>query len=242
MILHVLPGDAIVEKFEATGLEGDVAVCREALVDGDLSGETLPEFWENRSRFLHGDQADAETEYHEKVVREFNKLTALQSGSEINLWFEYELFCHANMWFCLDLIRNTTADVYRIAPVTLSDEEVWDGFAHMSADDMRRCFESRVGLSTADIEVGSNLWSAYKRNDVSELRRLSQSDSPAFPRLQEVCAAAIERETRPKAIVAEIVESGTTDFEDVFRVFRDRAGVYGFGDTQVKRIWQELLD
>jgi hypothetical protein len=237
MILHVLPGDAIVEKFEASGLDGEVGVCREALVDGDLSGGTLPEFWETRARSLGSDDAG----YHEKVVREFNKLTALQSGSEINLWFEYELFCQTNMWFCLDLIGNTTADVYRVAPVTLSEDKVWDGFANLDVDDLRRCFDSRVKLTAHDLELGSNLWSAYKSGDMSELEQLSHSKSPAFPMLREVCVAAIERESRPKAIVTEIVDAGKSEFGDVFREFKARAGVYGYGDTQVKKIWQDLV-
>src|SRR4051812_25223495 len=101
MILHVLPGDATVAPFKASEIEGDIAVCREALVDGDLSGETLPEFWETRARSLIGSDDRSREEYHENVVHEFAKLTALQSGSEINLWFEHELFCQANMWFCL---------------------------------------------------------------------------------------------------------------------------------------------
>ena len=237
MILHVLPGDAIVEKFEAGGLEGEVAVCREALVDGDLSGDMLPAFWETRAQSLATDDVD----YHEKVVREFNKLTALQSGSEINLWFEYELFCQTNMWFCIDLISNTTADVYRIAPITLSEDEIWDGFANLEADDLRTCFDSRVKLSAQDMELGSNLWSAYKAGDMAELERLSHSDSQAFPMLREVCVAALERESRPRAVVSEIVNEGKSEFGDVFREFKARAGVYGYGDTQVKKIWQDLV-
>ena len=237
MILHVLPGDAIVERFVTAAFDGEIAVCREALVDGDISGDTLPEFWENRAKSLGSDEAD----YHEKVVREFNKLTALQSGSEINLWFEYELFCQTNMWFCLELISDTTADVYRIAPVTLSEDEVWNGFAGLAADDLRSCFESRVKLSEQDMELGSRLWSAYKAGDMKELERLSDFNSEAFPRLREVCVAAIERESRPKAIVAEIVDSGKSEFGDVFREFKARAGVYGYGDTQVKKIWQDLV-
>ena len=52
MILHVLPGDATVETFKASSIEGDIAVCRECLVVGDVSAIHCPEFWENRARFL----------------------------------------------------------------------------------------------------------------------------------------------------------------------------------------------
>jgi hypothetical protein len=241
MILHVLPGDATVESFKQTGIEGEIAVCREALVDGDVSGNTLPEFWETRASVLIGDEVKSRAEYHDRVVREFAKLTAIQSDSEMNLWFEYELFCSVNFWFCLSLIGDTSADVYRVAPATLSKDDVWDGFAKMSAEDLRECFARRTVMSGDDIRLGSALWSAYKANDNLELERLSHEVSPSFPMLREVCEAAIARESRPKAIVEEIIGCGEKEFAGVFEKFRSRAGVYGYGDTQVRKIWQDLL-
>ncbi|MEO8572378.1 MAG: DUF1835 domain-containing protein [Pyrinomonadaceae bacterium] len=241
MILHVLPGDASVDRFKAAGIQGDVAVCREALIEGDLSGDTLPEFWENRAKFLAAEYPGARDSYHENVVREFAKLTALQSGSEINLWFEYELFCQTNMWFCLDLLRESAADIFRVAPTVLLENEVWDGFGNLSPDDMRKCFAARVGLSLDDIELGASLWFAYRDRDHNELERLSLSESSAFPKLREVCLAAIDKESRPKEIVGEIIRGGETDFEKVFREFKAKAGAYGYRDAQVKKIWRELI-
>lgn len=241
MILHVLPGDSLLETFKATGIAGDVAVCREALVDGDLSGETLPDFWETRAKALIGADVESRDEYHENVVREFAKLTAMQSGSEINLWFEYELFCQVNMWFCLSLMKDSAADIFRVAPVIRSEADVWEGFGSMPPEDLRKCFSARGQMTSSDMQLGDELWNAFRNHDHADLDRLSKTESPAFPRLREVCQAAIEKDARPKLIVNEIVQEGETKFENVFREFRQRAGVYGYGDTQVKRIWQELF-
>ncbi|MEO6334473.1 MAG: hypothetical protein ABIO91_05750 [Pyrinomonadaceae bacterium] len=240
MILHFLPGDSTVGIFRSSGIEGEVAVCREALIDGDVSGETLPEFWENRARFFARDYPDAGQDYHEKVVREFAKLTALQSGSEINLWFEYELFCQANMWFCLSLLGKSTADIFRVAPVVLSEDDVWDGFANLSPEDLKKCFAGRVKMSRKEIAAGASLWSAYRAGHHEDLERLSTIESPAFPKLREVCVAAVEKESRPREILGEIVRGGTVEFDKVFREFKARAGEYGYGDAQVKKIWQSL--
>ncbi len=241
MILHVLPGDAIVENFKAAGIDGEIAVCRETLVEGDVSGNTLPEFWENRARFLSPEFPDTENDYHETVVREFAKLTALQSGSEINLWFEYELFCNVNMWFCLSLVSGSTADIFRVAPVVVSEADIWNGFGRVPPDGLKKCYAARIPLSPDDIILGGDLWQAYRKADHAELERLSMSQSPAFPRLREVCQAEIAKQSRPLEIVAQIIRDGKTEFSDVFREFKTRAGVYGFGDTQVKRIYQKLL-
>jgi hypothetical protein len=241
MILHVLPGDSIVSTFEKAGIEGEIAVCREALVEGDLGGDSLPEFWENRARHFARQHAGSADNYHETVVREFAKLTALQSGSEINLWFEYELFCQTNMWFCMNLLSGSTADIFRVVPVVRADKDMWDGFANLPPDDLNKCYAARERLSVNDIDFGAELWSAYRDANYEDLERLSEIESAAFPKLREVCLAAIEQESRPKEILKAIIDDGVTEFDDVFREFKAKAGVYGFGDAQVRKLWQTLL-
>jgi hypothetical protein len=240
MILHVLPGDSLVNTFKASGIEGDIAICRECLVEGDVTGATLPEFWETRARFLAGQYGETADDYHETVVREFAKLTALQSGSEINLWFEYELFCQTNMWFCLSLLSNSTADIFRVAPATLSDDEIWEGFGGMSVDDLRACFARRIKLTDDEIKLGADLWSAYRNRDSRRLAELSTQESSAFPKLKEVAIAAIEKESLPLQILDEIVREGKSNFSEVFLEFKSRAGVYGYGDSQVKNLLAKI--
>jgi hypothetical protein len=58
--------------------------------------------------------------------------------------------------------------------------------------------------------------------------------------LTETIEAAIAKDERPQAILSEIIEEGTQGFDEVFRKFSDRAGVYGYGDTQVKRLLENL--
>ena len=68
MIYHVLPGDALVETFEKTNIEGEIIVCRECLIEGDWQAESLEDFWQlrenylsktlsERTKFLHGKRA-----------------------------------------------------------------------------------------------------------------------------------------------------------------------------------------
>ena len=236
MNLHVLPGDAYVKEFRESGIEGEMLVCRECLVEGGLGGADLNEFFENRAAFIREAHHEGLAEYAAGVASQFKKLLDLAAGTEVNLWFEYELFCSVNMWFCLDLLATTAADVYRVAPVYLDEAHRWDGFARAQSADMRRCFESRTKLTRDDIRLGADLWRAYKNSDRNALRKLSGASSPAFPYLKEVCEAAIEKDSRPAEIVAQIQRDGHSHFSEIFPEFRRRAGVYGFGDSQVKRL------
>ena len=114
MIIHVLPGDAQVEDFTKVGLEGEIVVCREALVQGEVRAESLDEFWDVRERVHAENQSDAR--YRETVVSEFEKLLNLTGGTEVDLWFEYELFCQVNLWFCVWLRRRCRTRRFRWSP------------------------------------------------------------------------------------------------------------------------------
>ena len=129
MRIHALSGDAQVETFNETGIDGDVVVCRECLIEGPVRAANLDDFWRARAEFL---DVDFEA-YSAKTVAEFEKLRGLAAGDEVNLWFEYELFCQANMWFCLSLLKDTNADIYRVAPIVREETEIWKGFGSLSA-------------------------------------------------------------------------------------------------------------
>jgi len=238
MIYHVLPGDAVAAEFQKTNIKGDVIVCRECLVVGDIDAESLPEFWEQRARFILSEYGEDEIEYHDKVADELAKLTDMTTDDEVNLWFEYELFCSVNMWFCLWLLRETRAHVYRVEPIGLDEADRWDGFGKIAGDDLKACLELRSEFSAEDIAKGAALWEAYRRKDHAALDKLASMQSPCFPHLGEVVAAAETQDIQPIETLKAIRKSGETDFGKIFVEFKKRAGVYGYGDLQVKQLMQ----
>ena len=240
MIYHVLPGDAQVEEFRKSGIEGELIVFREALVTGPIEEVSVDEFWDRRARFILSEYGEDEIDYQEKVADELLRLENVGADDEVNLWFEFELFCSVNYWFCLDQLKDSGAKIFRVSPVGASPDNVWEGFGHHSADDLRACFDSRVELAREDIETGSKLWKAFRDRDTTKLRDLGEYRSPAYPFLKEVCEAAADVEVRPVEIVREIVGSGKRDLAEVFPEFRSRAGVYGFGDLQVEKLIERV--
>ena len=238
MIYHVLPGDATAEDFKATGVGGEVIVCRECLAVGPADAEAYFEFWEQRAHFILAEYGGDEIVYHETVADELAKLLDLPDGSEVNLWFEYELFCSANMWFCLDLLKNTEAEVYRVEPVVRTADDRWKGFGKLDAAELQKCFAARTQFSAEGIQLGSDLWNAFRHEDHARLLLLGDRDSKCFPYLKEVCEAAVERENRPREILQRITEN-KTEFGEIFLEFTKQAGVYGYGDSQVESLLEK---
>ncbi len=240
MKIHVLAGESLVEQFEKTEIGGEVVVCRECFVDGDLEADTLEEFWEKRERYLSENSQKEPGFYEEKVKDEFIRLWNLSDRNDVNLWFENELFCQVNLWFCLWLLRNTEARFNVIYPPFTADEDVWKGFAHYDIEALKEGYGSKVSFSHDDIYLGVQLWEAYQKRDFEKLLSLAETDSKCFPKLKEVCEAAAEIETRPKATLKKIIDGGKTEFGEAFKEFSEIEAIYGFGDLQVKRIFDEL--
>jgi len=243
MRYHVLTGDALAAQFEDTNLEGTIIVSRECLMEGPTQSASLQDFWETRAAFINETYNQSETEYFNQVAREFTQLLHLPNGSEVNLWFEFDLFCQVNMWFTLWLLRqsNKRLKIYRVFPATRGIQDRWKGFGYMSGQELQQCFNNRVPFTEEDIFIGAQLWQAYSRNNMTKLRKLSLNYSPCFLYLNEVCEAHIERlNGRLEKTLKSIVEEGITEFKDVFMKFYRREGIYGLGDLQVKKLYEQI--
>ena len=65
--------------------------------------------------------------------------------------------------------------------------------------------------------------------------------------MQEVVKAHIERfpkdgsKGRPEKVIEDIIKNVSTDFHKVFKEFCNRESIYGFGDTQVKVIYDKVM-
>jgi hypothetical protein len=240
MQIHVLSGDSLIKPFQKTNIEGEFIVCRECLIDGDLQAKGLDDFWRVREDYLSNSFDKPANFYQEKVKGEFDKLLENADGNEINLWFEYELFCQVNLWFCLWLLKDKSADIYIVYPYLTDKKDIWKGFGFLNEDELNESFEQRIKLSFKDITLGVNLWQAFQNKDWSMLDGLGDSDSKAFPTLKEVCTAACEIETRPEETLRQIMDNGETEFGKVFQEFNKTEDIYGFGDLQVKKIYDHL--
>ena len=115
---HILNGDALREKFIAHGITTSVITMREALIEGPAQPEVNNSFFEKRANYISQNFDGAEHEYDLHVVRELVKLESLESHSEINLWFENDLFCQVNLWFILKYLqeRGKAKKLFRIIP------------------------------------------------------------------------------------------------------------------------------
>ncbi len=237
--IHLLPGDSLSPVFDKTGIEGKVFICRECFVAGDSSASDLNELFDKRNRYLskYGDPGF----YREHVDQEFRDFREAARGAVVNLWFEYEVFCQVNLWFSINLISGIADEINIVYPKRDYLNSVWDGFAPLNSEQLLDSFENRVALNADDQQLASELWDSFSNERLEEFKHLDSKETEAFPTLLEIGNAIVEIRERPRLILRESIESGRESFDEAFRDFCRIGAIYGFGDIQVKAIYDEEI-
>jgi len=245
---HILNGDCLAEQLRQTKINQNFVICRECLVEGDLIADNMDDFWRVRAKFIAGNFPESSEVYFKNSVSEFEKLMSLPEGSEVCLWFENDLFCQTNMWFVISMLSNhKKIKLYRVYPIVKRSADFWKGFGISDAEELEQAYFSKVQFAKNDIELGNELWIAYQNSDFGKLSDLARSQSKCFECLEEVCKAHMDRFPkdgtlgRPDRVIKEILETVSTEFETVFAEFSIREGIYGFGDVQLKRIYDRQM-
>lgn len=238
---HILNGDALRERFP-DAIAGIPIVAREALVDGPVAAATLPEFWQLRAAFLSTAYGGTIDDYFINTLAEFEKIQQIPPRSNIHLWFEDDLFCQVNFWFTAYLIRKAelNAKVYLVRPARHNQY----GFGGLGQEALIAIFEQRKMLN--ELDVIADLWVVYQQGDLIKLANQAKYLATSMPFVQTAVQAHIDRfsvDKSPLAALTRIMkELGTDAFGPVFKAFSERYSIYGFGDLQVKRLYDDIIN
>lgn len=245
--LHVVNGDHLAHQLQGASYFQNQLVMREALVMGPVQGDDLGEFWKTRMDFIRSSYGVTAEEYSQKTIREIERLHDIPEGAALCLWFEDDLFCQVNLWFILSLLADIQGILlFRVFPPTPPEGGRWAGFGQATPVALEKAYLARVPFHSSDAALGKALWQALQSEDWETFKNLSLHSSLCFNSLEEVCQAQVDRLPgihglgKPERILHGILEHGITDFPLLFQEFTRQAGVYGFGDLQVKALVDSL--
>jgi len=237
---HILNGDALKSHFPPS-IKGEQIVARECLVDGAVNGESLEELFETRVQFISQHYGATTEEYQEKVVSEFQRIRNIESGTEINLWFEDDLFCQVNMWFVLSLLKGKDNPIFLVRP----DVHTRYGFGGLDEEGLLSIYENRKEMT--ELDKLSNFWKTYQSENIDQLLAQAKELRAVYPFMLDAVQAHIARIPkgdslgRPTETLIQIMKDlDTEDFGPIFQAFCERESIYGFGDSQVKRLLRAI--
>lgn len=240
---HILNGDSLKEQLQ--NFEVEKIVLRECFVEGNTQGNSLKEIFATRTLFFKKNHEVNFEKYHEKSVVEISKITEVEDGATVYLWFENDLFCQVNFWFAIHTLFHLgkKISVFLVSPIKNS----WMGFGILNYDELLQSFENKKELTKTNQEHLAKLWIAFQKSDWEKLRTNARELISKIDQIEEVVEAHIERFPfdkkfgRPEESLQKIIsELDDPSFANVFRAFCKMEGIYGFGDLQVKRILQKM--
>ncbi len=249
-MVHILNGDCLHEQLKQSNIQGTYIIFREFMVVGEVNAANITEFWDKRATFISKNYDAPYEDYFDITVSEMNKILQIPDDTEVYLWFENDLFCQVNMWFVLSqLADRPNLKIYRVLPIVQDINDIWKGFGISTSEMLELSMFQKILFSPQDILLGIALWSAYQTNNLLVLEQLANKKNECFPYLKDVCKAQADRFPldgslgKPEKILKEILtETNVNEFEAVFSHFSVRAGIYGYGDIQVKKMIDLLLN
>lgn len=247
MVFHILNGDALKDQLSGK-IDGNIIVARECLVDGPVVGATLEDLFKNRAAFLDEAYGVYDDDfYFRMVVPEFGKIFDIPNNTTINLWFEDDLFCQVNFWFVCELLskKAESFETFLVRPFSESKY----GFGSMNLKQLKTALFKRIKLFREDLEVLGSLWHAYRSKDPRVLLESGNELPEKYSFILPAIHAQLDRlpkkgkPGRPETSLIQIMHDlQTTEFGPVFREFSEREKIYGFGDLQVRRMFDHILN
>lgn len=236
MPTHILNGDALLERFPVE-IEGRPNVCRECLMDGEVKAQNPSDFFSIRSKYLSQTYGGTVQDYYKHVVPEIEAISKLPAKEEVNLWFEEDLFCQINLWFICSLLK-PSQNVYLVMPLASNPYS----FGHLSKNELLHCYHKKRELK--ELSTLQKIWEAYTNKDLDSMYSIAKSLKESHPFILSAVQAHSQRlspNSYPEILLKNLKLSlNTEDFARVFHAFSKQAPQYGYGDLQVKRMWDSI--
>lgn len=256
-ILHILNGDAALDGFNQTGLDGDVMVWREVLSEGPLQENILSgSFWSARSKWITSTFGESPEIYQHKVIDELGKLNSVYT--EINLWFEFDLHCQVNLLGVLRMLSGKTdmsaPAIYLICLADCVQFNFARGLGELTGEQFEELYDGRERLNEWEFELAAEAWQLYVNGDAAELQQWLNENSfwGAVPLLKPALQAHLKRlEINANGLsyieqrLLDIYNDGAKTRLAIFKVFWDTEKIFGMGDLEIdiylKRLKEKQL-
>ena len=236
---HILNGDALKERFNIAQPSHTIVV-RECLIEGPVNKNTLNHFFDTRAQFIQNVYGSSIEGYKNKVVSEFKKIQQIPKNAEIHLWFEDDVFCQINLYFTLYLIK----DQYKLPNklyLARPNKHTKYGFGGLTNHELAEILKAKTLLQNTTKLI--SLWKAYQTEDIVSLANISEGLKKETPFIYDTMQAYINSLPTKHSEGAVITcikniqqELNTQEFDVIFKEFSKRMPIYGYGDSQLKRI------
>ncbi len=249
--VHILNGDSALDIFKETGIEGETIVFREMLCQGQCKEPILSDaFWQERKLFFQEHYNVGPEEYEKDTEKEISRIKDfLDPDIEICLWFEYDLFCHVNMFSIISYLdqKGKKDNVHIICSGRNFGSPELKGLGELNPKEFVKLYQVKRQLSKIDFEFANYFWMLYQSDKHEELFSFTFHTHPTFIYLKDCMIAHFYRYPDKKTglsysqniILEQLMNGPRTKAELILQLLRTQ-GYYGFGDIQYDKMIKDL--
>jgi len=246
--LHITNGNVLTDYLRELDFTDDILTWQEMLCEGPtIPNINSQEFFTLRAQFLK-EHYNIEVNLNE-LQAELSKLNHAEKYAEINLWFEYDLFCHINLIGVINLIhqKEINKPIYLICSGRVEGEKRLKGLAELNPDQLKDHYANKILLKQEDIDLAIALWRTYCGKDHNILKPYIVKSS-SFEYMSNCLKAHLERFPHQKSglsvledNILRLVEKHPIKSKNhLLGYILNYQGYYGFGDMQLLRLIEKL--
>ncbi len=246
--LHITNGNALTDYLRELDFTDDILTWQEMLCEGPTIPAIASEaFFELRSEFLKN-HYEIEVDNTE-LKKELSKLDKADDYLEINLWFEYDLFCHINLLGVINLLhqKEINKPLYLICSGRVEGDKNLKGLAELNSGQLQNHYENKILLTQEDIDLAIALWRTYCGTDHNILKPYIVKNS-SFKYMSNCLKAHLQRFPQQdnglsslEENILKIIKENTINSEHHLLGYAlNYQGYYGFGDIQLMRLIEKL--
>ncbi len=211
---------------------------RECLIDFPFGKWDDENFFEQRAQYLSETYEEISIrDYEEKSIPEFEKMKNIPADVPVNLWFEDDLFCQANLWYVIYFLLKAKKDnpLFLIRP----KNNLRYGFGNLNETDLSNIYQQKTHITKT--ELFADLWQHYASDEKEQLQKTAEQLQATFPFITAAVDARINYPHQPISTLKKIMQISSSDnFSFIFNAFSEQEFIYGLGDWQVKKMIKQV--
>ena len=247
-MLHVLNGDSARIGLEQSGIPGEIVVWPDVLYEGPTPLATGEEWIAARTAHLAGVSDRAVDDVSARYRRDDAVLESFREHDEIVFWFEHDLFDQLllirHLWWMGERGARSAGGETRFSLVC---RDAYLGL--LKPDAFPALFAGRRPITEAQIDLGSQAWTAFCRDDPSRLPALATAVLPDLPflpaamrRFLEEYPSTLNGLSRTEAQILRVASDGPLSVGKAFRESAALEEALFMGDLSFFGIVEGLAD
>ncbi len=247
-ILHITNGGSLTDYLKELDVKGEILTWHEMLCEGSTSSEIDTTAFLNLRKAFLSTYYDIEIDEY-RLREELSLLDHANNYSEIVLWFEYDLFCHINLLAVISLLKekNIKLPLYLVCSGHIEGERNLKGLGELNQEQLLNHYHDKIKLTDDDIDLAITIWRIYCGKDHNLLKPYVTKNS-SFKYLNNCIKAHFGRfpniknglSILEKNILTIIKDNEVNSRHHLLGYVLNYQGYYGYGDTQINRIIDNL--